>query len=124
MKVLFGLLALTLFSAQAEARDSTWLLCQNSSFVLNVHEHRAGMDSRESSLTLIYGAHVLEGALVDTDDGVVGLTTRSVRNTSYRGRIALDFAKKTALVRGELSLNGAKFNISERLACRELNGKL
>lgn len=123
MKI-FLALTLTFATSSAHAADSTWLLCQNASFVLNVHEHRVSVDGRESSLTLIYGAHVLEGSLVDTDDGAVTLTTRSVRNTNYKGRVALDFAKKNALVRGELFLNGAKFNISERLACRELNGKL
>lgn len=126
MKTLLSViaLALTLFTAQAEARDSTWLLCDNGGLVLNVLEHRVSIDDRTSELTLIYGAHVLEGQLLGVYEGDVKLSSRYAQGPKFEGRLSLDFAKKVALIRGDLFLDDEKFALSDRLACKELEGKL
>jgi hypothetical protein len=125
MKFLLSSLCLAaLSSSVAEARDSTWLLCSNGGLALNVLEHREGVDSRASELTLIYGAHVYQGQLLGTEAGSVLLSSYSSRNSSFRGNVALNFMSKTAVVRGSLSINGETFTIRERLSCKVLEGKL
>ena len=125
MKTLFALLALATFSTTAaEARDSTWLLCDNGGLVLNVLEHRVSIDDRTSELTLIYGSHVYEGFLFGTYEGEIKLTSARSKGSMFDGRLALDFAKNTATIRGDLFINGEKFAISEKLPCKELEGKL
>ena len=124
MKALFALLALAAFSPSAEARDSTWLLCDNGGLVLNVLEHRVSIDDRTSELTLIYGAHVYEGQLFGVYEGDIKLTSRHSKDSKFDGQLVLNFAKKEALISGNLFINGEKFAISDRLPCKELEGKL
>lgn len=124
MKALLALLPFALLAANAEARDSTWLLCNNSGLALSTLEHRASIDDRATELTLIYGAHVYTGTLTGADAGLVKLEGRTSSGSVFNGKVTIDYVKKLATVRGELVINGAKFAIAERMSCKTLEGKL
>ena len=95
----------------AHAGDSSWLVCKGIAtradyktyFVANVLEHRAGVDQRALSVTLVYGDHLARGEITD------GSSLRASEIASKRvvfagtGKLSDDF--KTFTLDGKLDGN-------------------
>src|SRR5579862_5320178 len=73
MKIpVLGLVVSFLFSSAAFARDSTCLLGDDGKIALTSLEHRT-TTGRGTDVTVIYGAHLLRGKLVNVDAGPITL---------------------------------------------------
>lgn len=103
----------------ANAADSAWLLCENTNLVVNVHEHRAAADGREISFAMIYGMHVLQGTLNNKVRGVVVLAG-STNESTFKGRVNVDFAENTLSLSGSLNLFGQNETLRTTLSCKEM----
>jgi hypothetical protein len=110
----------------ALAGDSTWLLCDSERLALNVFEHRGrGGDTRDTDLTLIFGGFSFVGTLANKTTGRVVLKpSYSTKLDGYHGRVTLDFSAGVVSLKGKLTLNGTRFPVETKLACRALEGRV
>lgn len=110
-------------SNMAMAKDSLWLLCDNSSYALNVFEHRSnGGDGRVTDLVFLFGGHTLQGSLKDTESGPLFLAQKAGNKTlsSIRGTISIDFTTQKVNLKGKFRLQGDTLTLNETLLCKEL----
>ena len=111
-------LAIITTSSLAYARDSTWLLCKGigehgaggdktkTHIVVNLLEHRAPTgDSRDLSVTLIYGAHVNVGEMIGKKGEFFGKAAPlTVSNIAAKPRVTFSGT-------GELATNTRSFTL-------------
>jgi len=116
--VILGLI-LVLVSLSAQGADSTWLLCDNGSLVVNSLERRVENSDRSTSLTLIYGMHVLRGELFNADAGAIALDgSEPGAVKTFKGSISINYQKNTASLRGVLNLYGSPVRVVTVLKCK------
>ncbi|MGZ3789326.1 MAG: hypothetical protein ACXVLQ_12435 [Bacteriovorax sp.] len=128
---LWGLLA-ALFIINANASDSSWLLCKNKKHadphdelvpVLSIFEHRNGADGRKTEVYLIYGAHLLTGSLINTDAGKLYLKSPSVKDDTFDGTIKIDYSKNLVSLKGDYisSFDSTHTHYEFKLPCESMN---
>ena len=121
MKSLFFALAMTVSALNANAADSTWFLCENGSVVVNSLEHRsANGKGRVTSLTLMVGEHIVQGALDDVDSGLVSFKDSGKNVDGFEGLVSLDYQNNTLSLKGELRLDGEPIALNSSLKCKEM----
>jgi hypothetical protein len=119
MKNLILAFVLALGSLSAQAADSTWLLCDNGSLALNVLEHRAGASGRATSLTLIYGMHIMKGELVNADAGAISLDgSEPGAVKTFNGNISISYQKNAVVLSGAMDLYGTPTRVRTQLKCK------
>lgn len=100
--------ALCLVAIEANASDSSWLLCKSDQYkhdefapVINLYEHRSGTgDDRVMDILLIYGGQVMTGSLKNAYDGKINLKTSSAKGDSFKGSISVNFADSRLTLKG------------------------
>lgn len=126
MKTIIALVAIAMTSSTFAA-DSSWLLCKGKAvlfesrvnLVVNSHEHRTA-EGRENSLTLIYGAHLLNGNL-DTTENDSGSIVLKNDQSNFTGTVSVDYNKGIMTLNGTLNLQGEESVLKTRLVCEALN---
>ena len=125
-------IALTAIPGVAQAADSSWLVCKGVAkradtqtyFVANVLEHRAGVDHRALSVTLIYGSHVSRGEITD---GTLHATDTATKRVVFVGTGALSGDFTTFTLDGALDANFGELakprmeRFHAALACEQLD---
>ncbi len=120
---ILGMVAILASSSAARAADSTWLLGDNGKIAVSTHEHRAGA-GRATSVTLIYGVHLLVGELKDTDSGPITLREISDgeedKANNFKGQITVDYERTRVTLAGNLDLGAGPQKINFRIGCKEM----
>lgn len=106
------------------ARDSTWLLADNGKLAVTTFEHRAG-EGRATTVTVIYGEHILRGVLNDADSGRIKLKKETPQEpeNDYRftGNISINYEKSQITLKGKLTVGGSEIGTySMTVKAREL----
>jgi hypothetical protein len=113
-----------LVGAITHAADSTRLSCDNGHVQMNIFEHRTGVVSRATDLTVVYGAYLFVGQLNDADGGLTVLTPAdgSKSGNQFDGLINIDYSSNAVTVlSGELILEGQILPVDSKFTCKELN---
>jgi len=133
IKKLITFIVFLTFSQSVFSRDSSWSICSNDYLGINYFEHRNSRgDGRVTNLTLLFGAHLLTGAMVEDESSEVKLL--SVPETietdngpvkvinSFIGEAHYDYEKNNFSLKGIFNLYGEKYPIDAHMECREMNG--
>ena len=123
-KLTFGLMGLLCFSTAAMARDSTWLLGDDGQAVaLTTFEHRAE-NGRATTVTLIYGEHLLRGELKDVDSGKITLKASAAlpeNNYIFKGMISIDYEKMQIKLKGRMTVGEDEIaSYDTTIKCKQL----
>ena len=107
----------------AAAGDSSWVLCENGSLVVNALEHRAENSTRSVSYAMIFGARVLKGELHESKTRVVLVEDPRARTRSYfKGALEMPGDMSQVRVKGVLVLDGVQVKqIDESLSCKPMD---
>lgn len=113
---------MTTISRVRPGSDSSWLLCQDDSLVMNVYEHRQKEDTRRMDLVLLWGGWAFQGFLDDELSGPVEL--KPVRgNGDFTGDVSLKFDsggdQNRLSIQGLLTVNGRSIKVNSTLPCAE-----
>lgn len=105
--------------------DSTWILCQDDTLIINAFEHRNGPDGRSIDFSLLFGSWVFQGTLNNETAGPV--TLQSVRrNGTFTGDISVLFQETTEhrlIIVGVLNFSGSLVQINSTLPCSQKYGR-
>jgi hypothetical protein len=113
--------ALCVFGSFAEARDSSWVLCENGSLVVNALEHRADASTRSTSYALIFGARILKGELPESQSKVT-LDEKTKLPSTFKGTIVMSEDMSSVTLKGPLVLDGQAYEqIDVTLPCKQMN---
>jgi len=97
----------------AFASDSTWTVCNSKSFLVSAFEHRAGADSRQTDVVLIYGGHLAKGVLGEDSNKV----TLNSTTMNFEGEMTLNYRTNKMTLKGVLDIQGRRFDIGESFKC-------
>jgi hypothetical protein len=115
--VLFGAFVL-LMSVASQAADSTWLLCNNGSLVINSLERRDGGSNRATNIKMLMGLHIFEGELKNADSGNVVLKGKSSQDF-FVGTVNFDYNNKILSIKGGLKIDGQGLQVpAQRMPCK------
>jgi hypothetical protein len=135
MKLLFLVFLIGAQSFTLYAADSEWLVCNDGFLAVNFFEYRpSGGDGneREAVLTLLYGAHNLQGLLTEDKSDAINLlgTPEQIETNvpgevivftdSFIGTAKVDYSNKTLSLKGNLNLYGGDYIIDSILTCKEM----
>lgn len=110
----FLLTIIALLSAKsAFAGDAAWTVCTSRTFVISAFEHRATGDTRKTEITLIYGGHVVQGALLENSDKIE-LKSAAL---NFDGEIITNYKTNKMNMTGAMVISGETFDIGELLKC-------
>lgn len=126
MKAIFFAVALGILASNAWAGDSTWYLCDNGKFALNLLEHRSTDGSgRAFSVALMYGAHVLQ-AEINVGDSNFGTAKMTTGNDSFDGTVSLGLEPSpNAIIDGKLTIDSKVIDVDVAvLNCKILGNNL
>ena len=90
-------------------------------------------DGRETKLTLLFGAHILSGTMVEDESSAVKLlsapeTIETAKGpvqfiNSFIGNAHFDYEKNNFSMKGILNLYGEKYPIDDHMECKIMEGE-
>lgn len=100
--------------------DSTWFVCNDGAFVINLCEHRTGVTDRQTDIALIYLNRFFLGVL-DEESNKVKLFENGNRSSYFTGTVKLDADSESLKLEGILKLGKDRVKMNRNLTCKEFD---